>query len=146
MDPVLKEGLDILASVRTALQVPITTDVHLPEQCARVSHVVDLLQIPAFLCRTDRFIDGSGCSRKASQHQERAVYGAQKHEIRGRKGIHFRSSGVMLTERGTSFGYGDLVVDMRGIQEMREQGYPVCFDATHSVQRPSSGASDERWG
>jgi len=137
--PGLDAGLDILRDLRSRFGVPVTTDVHLPEQCAEVGAVVDLIQIPAFLCRqTDLLLEAGRTGRPVNikKGQFMAPLGMQ---YAARKAEGAGASGVILTERGTSFGHGDLVVDMRGLQAMRELGYPVCFDATHSVQRPSSG-------
>ena len=139
--PGLQDGMSILKGIRERFGVPITTDVHLPEQADAVAKVVDMLQVPAFLCRqTDLLValgrTGRPINIKKGQFMAppSMKYAAQKVEQSG-------TSTVMLTERGTTFGHGDLVVDMRGLQQMRELGYPVCFDATHSVQRPSAGFS-----
>ncbi len=137
--PGLEEGLAILQEVKTGFGLPILTDIHLPEQAAPVSEVADILQIPAFLCRqTDLLL--AAANTKAVVNVKKGQFLApgdmgpvvEKLEEGGSKRI-------MLTERGNSFGYNNLVVDMRGLVEMREFGYPVIFDATHSVQRPGAG-------
>ncbi|MCC5847237.1 MAG: 3-deoxy-8-phosphooctulonate synthase [Verrucomicrobia bacterium] len=137
--PGLEEGLAILQEVKSAFGLPILTDIHLPEQAAPVSEVADILQIPAFLCRqTDLLL--AAAATKAVVNVKKGQFLApgdmgpvvEKLEEGGGKRI-------MLTERGSSFGYNNLVVDMRGLVEMREFGYPVIFDATHSVQRPGAG-------
>ena len=104
-----------------------------------MSQVVDLIQIPAFLCRQTDLLMAAGTTGKPVNIKKGQFMAPRSMRFAAEKASVSGASGVMLTERGTSFGYGDLVVDMRGIQEMREHGYPVCFDATHSVQRPSSG-------
>jgi 2-dehydro-3-deoxyphosphooctonate aldolase (KDO 8-P synthase) len=136
--PGLREGLAILAEVRERLGVAVTTDVHLPEQAAPVADVVDLLQIPAFLCRqTDLLVAAAATGRavnlKKGQFMAPGAMGPAVEKL-----WQSGAEGVMLTERGTSFGHGDLVVDYRGLPQMRALGVPVCFDATHSVQRPGA--------
>ena len=135
--PGLEEGLDILASAREASGLPVLTDVHLPEQAERVGQVVDCLQVPAFLCRqTDLAVacgeTGKAVNLKKGQFVDAATMGrtAEKVESTG-------NDNVLLTERGTFFGYGRLVVDFAGLDELRALGRPVVLDATHSVQRPS---------
>lgn len=136
----MAEGLEILDAVATELGVPVTTDVHLPEQAAAVAEVVDLLQIPAFLCRqTDLLLAAATTGRPVNVKKGQFLAPEDmRHAVRKLReagGTH-----VAVTERGTSFGYHDLVVDMRGLITMREAtGCPVIFDATHSVQRPSAG-------
>ena len=137
--PGMEEGLAILQEVKTTFDVPILTDIHLPEQAAPVSEVADILQIPAFLCRqTDLLLaaaaSGAVVNVKKGQFLAPGDMGpvVEKLEESGTRRI-------MLTERGSSFGYNNLVVDMRALVEMREFGYPVIFDATHSVQRPGGG-------
>lgn len=138
--PGLHEGLRILDDVKRATGLPTTTDVHLPSQAAPVSEVVDLLQVPAFLCRQTDLIEacaatGKPVNLKKGQFVAPAVMG---HAVAKASA----APGVLVTERGTSFGHGDLVVDFRGFVTLRELGVPVVFDATHSAQRPSGlGAS-----
>jgi len=138
--PGLERGLEILAEVRELTGLPLISDIHLPEQAAPAAEVLDILQIPAFLCRqTDLLLAAAATSRvvnvKKGQFLGPAQVGPLVDKLR-RSGAR----GVMLTERGSSFGYGDLVVDMRSIPIMRQQDVPVVFDATHSVQRPGAGA------
>ena len=137
--PGLDEGLAILQEVKQTFGLPILTDIHLPEQAAPVSEVADILQIPAFLCRqTDLLLaaaaTGAVVNVKKGQFLAPGDMGpvVEKLEESGTRKI-------LLTERGSSFGYNNLVVDMRGLVEMRTFGYPVIFDATHSVQRPGAG-------
>ena len=130
------EGLDILSDVRQTLGLPVTTDVHTEAQCVAAAEAVSLLQIPAFLCRqTDLLVAAAetGCAVNVKKGQYLAPWDMQhvaaKLEAAG-------ASGVILTERGTSFGYNTLVSDMRSLPIMAKGGAPVVFDATHSVQQP----------
>ncbi|MCB9780148.1 MAG: 3-deoxy-8-phosphooctulonate synthase [Alphaproteobacteria bacterium] len=135
--PGLDEGLALLDRVRTELGVPVTTDVHLPEQAAAVASVVDLLQVPAFLCRqTDLLLACAATGRPVNVKKGQFLAPPGMAHVAD-KLVQGGAPGVILTERGTTFGHGDLVVDMRGLPLMRELGWPVCFDATHSVQRPA---------
>ena len=136
--PGLELGLQILATVRQKTGVPVLTDVHQPDQAAAAARDVDCLQIPAFLCRqTDLLIacadTGLPVNIKKGQFVAAKDIGLAVKKIESRP----NAAGVLLTERGTSFGHNDLVVDMRGLVEMREFA-PVCFDATHSAQHPGA--------
>lgn len=139
--PGVEEGLRKLEKVRAATGLPLLTDVHLPEQCAPVAEVVDVLQIPAFLCRqTDLLIAAGETGRPVNVKKGQWM---APHEMKGAvaKVRRAGSSAVAATERGTFFGYGNLVVDMRSFALMREAcEAPVIFDGTHSVQRPGEGA------
>ncbi|MFG0258939.1 MAG: 3-deoxy-8-phosphooctulonate synthase, partial [Phycisphaerales bacterium JB041] len=147
--PGLAAGLAQLARVRDALGVPVTTDVHAPEQCGQVSGVVDLLQIPAFLCRQTDLLLAAG-QAAASQGRGVNVKKGQflsPEEMRGpvNKLAEAGCTNTMLTERGTFFGYHRLVNDFLGLGDMMaldvEGGPPpVCFDATHSTQLPGAGS------
>ena len=137
--PGITAGLDILRRVRARLGVPILTDVHTEQQVWEASDHVDVLQIPAFLCRQTDLVQAAaetGCvvnvkkGQFLSPEEMRHVVG--KVEEAG-------GSQLILTERGTTFGYNNLVVDMRSIPILRTMGYPVVFDATHSVQWPGGG-------
>jgi len=143
--PGLEEGLRILAAARRAAGIPVTTDVHHPEQAARVAEVVDLLQVPAFLCRqTDLLVACGATGRPVNLKKGQFVApGDMRHAIA--KVATQGSGGVLVTERGTTFGYHDLVADMRSIGTLRALGVPVVFDATHAVQRPG-GAGDRSGG
>jgi 2-dehydro-3-deoxyphosphooctonate aldolase (KDO 8-P synthase) len=139
--PGLEEGLDILAEVRSRLGVPVLTDVHTEEQARRAAEVVDAIQIPAFLCRQTDLLLAAGATGipvniKKGQFLSAAdmVNVVKKVERTGNRKI-------ILTERGSSFGYQNLVADMRNLPAMRELGYPVTFDATHSVQRPGGAGA-----
>jgi 2-dehydro-3-deoxyphosphooctonate aldolase (KDO 8-P synthase) len=137
--PGIEEGLRILKMVRESLAVPVLTDIHTPDQAAAVAAVADILQIPAFLCRqTDLLVEAGRTGRtvniKKAQFMapEDMAYAVKKVESTGNKDI-------VLTERGSCLGYHNLVVDFRSFSVMSWFGYPVVFDATHSVQIPSQG-------
>ena len=141
--PGLDEGLKLLEGVRKAIGCPVLTDVHLPDQCAAAAQAVDVLQIPAFLCRqTDLLVAAgkTGAVVNVKKGQFLAPWDmpnvVSKIESTGNRRI-------LLTERGTSFGYNTLVTDMRALPQMAAAGYPVVIDATHSVQQPGGlgGAS-----
>jgi 2-dehydro-3-deoxyphosphooctonate aldolase (KDO 8-P synthase) len=140
--PGIDEGLRILARVREACGMPVLTDVHEPEQAKRAAEVVDCLQVPALLCRqTDLLAACAATGRPVNLKKGQFVAPADfRHAVE--KVRHFGGHDVLVSERGTSFGHGDLVVDMRGLVELREIA-PVCMDATHAVQRPGQrdGAS-----
>jgi 2-dehydro-3-deoxyphosphooctonate aldolase (KDO 8-P synthase) len=150
--PGIETGLRALERVKIASGLRVLTDVHLPEQCAAVAEVADVLQIPAFLCRQTDLLEAAGATGKAVNvkkgqwmHPEGMKGAVDKVREAGRaKGsAKSKSSAVpeiAVTDRGTFFGYGDLVVDMRDFTRMRDAcGVPVIFDATHSVQRPGQG-------
>lgn len=144
----LDQGLRILADLRAAMGIPVLTDVHAPDQCAAAAEAVDILQIPAFLCRqTDLLLAAgeTGAAVNVKKGQFLAPWDmanvVAKIESTGNRRI-------LLTERGTSFGYNTLVADMRALPQMAKTGYPVVMDATHSVQQPgglggSSGGQRE---
>jgi 2-dehydro-3-deoxyphosphooctonate aldolase (KDO 8-P synthase) len=138
--PGVNEGLAKLQRVREATGLPVITDVHLPEQCAPAAEVVDLLQIPAFLCRqTDLLVAAGATGRPVNVKKGQWM---APHEMKGAvaKVRGAGSPAVATTERGTFFGYGNLVVDMRSFALMREAcEAPAIFDGTHSVQRPGEG-------
>jgi 2-dehydro-3-deoxyphosphooctonate aldolase (KDO 8-P synthase) len=127
------DGLELLARVRAEVGVPVTTDVHLPGQAAVVGSVVDLLQVPAFLCRqTDLLLACGETGRPVNVKKGQFVAPEDMAGVVGK----LPPGRVILTERGATFGYHDLVVDFRSLPTMRALGAPVCFDATHSVQTP----------
>ncbi len=137
--PGIEAGLQTLANIRAEFGVPILTDVHTEEQATRAGEVVDILQIPAFLCRQTDLIEtavatGKIVNLKKGQFLSPNEMGrvAEKARLAGAKKI-------LLTERGTTFGYNNLVADMRAIPIMKSFGFPVIFDATHSVQLPGGG-------
>ncbi len=140
--PGLAEGLRVLRRVADEVKVPVLTDVHEPGDCARVAEVVDVLQIPAFLCRqTDLIVAAAKTGRAVNiKKGQFASPWDVRHAVE-----KCRAAGndhVFLTERGSSFGYNNLVVDMRSLPIMREFA-PVIFDATHSVQLPSAGSNGQ---
>ncbi len=134
--PGLKEGLRILAGVKAAGHA-ILTDIHEPSQAGPAADVADILQIPAFLCRqTDLLVEAGRTGRIVNIKKGQFVApGDIRHAAE--KVASTGNGKVLLTERGSSFGYNNLVVDMRGLKIMRDAGWPVVFDATHSVQLPS---------
>jgi 2-dehydro-3-deoxyphosphooctonate aldolase (KDO 8-P synthase) len=136
--PGLDGGLRILERVRADSGLPVTTDVHEPGQAKLVAEVADLLQIPSFLSRqTDLVAAAAGTGRPLNIKKGQFMAPSDvAHAVD--KATSFGASGVMITERGTTFGYHDLVVDMRGLVAMR-QFAPVCLDATHAVQHPGAG-------
>lgn len=143
--PGLEKGLKILEKVKKMFNVPIVTDIHLPDQAAIVAEVADVLQIPAFLCRqTDLLVAAAKTGRviKVKKGQFMAPWD-MKNVVEKLGGCQ-----ILLTERGSSFGYNNLVCDMRSIPLMQQLGHPVCFDASHAVQLPggqdtSSGGQRE---
>jgi 2-dehydro-3-deoxyphosphooctonate aldolase (KDO 8-P synthase) len=142
--PGLERGLETLAAVKQATGLPVTTDFHTPDQAALVGEVVDLLQIPAFLSRqTDMLVAAGETGRAVNVKRGQFLAAPDARHILD-KVYSTGNRNVMLTERGASFGYNNLVVDFRNLPRMRDLGAPVCFDATHSVQLP--GAGDGRSG
>lgn len=137
--PGLDAGLSVLAEVRRTFGVPVTTDVHAVDQVAAVSRVVDLLQVPAFLCRQTDLLVACGASGTPVNVKKGQFLAPSQVQPMVDKVLRSGAPGVIVTERGTTFGHGDLVVDMRGLPRVRAMGVPVCFDATHSVQRPGGG-------
>ncbi len=138
----IEAGLEILEAVRDRFGVPVTSDVHTVEQASIASAVVDLLQIPAFLCRQTDLLEAAAETGKPVNVKKGQFLAPWDAKNIVDKLCSFNASGIMLTERGVSFGYNTLVVDMPGLETMRSFGAPVCFDATHSAQRPGGhGAS-----
>ncbi|MFT6863763.1 MAG: 2-dehydro-3-deoxyphosphooctonate aldolase (KDO 8-P synthase) [Akkermansiaceae bacterium] len=134
--PGVKEGCRILGEIGKELAIPVTTDVHTPEEIAVAAETIDFLQIPAFLCRqTDLLAAAAQSGRPVNVKKGQFLAPWDIEPILG-KLRHFDCHRFAITERGTTFGYNNLVADMRSLPWMREQGVPVIFDATHSVQRP----------
>ena len=132
----MDEGLKILEAVKTGLNVPVLTDIHLPDQCAPVAEVADILQIPAFLCRQTDLLVAAG-ETGAVINVKKGQFLAPWDMVNVIKKIESTGNDkILLTERGTSFGYNTLVTDMRALPQMAASGYPVVMDATHSVQQP----------
>ena len=134
--PGLEEGLRILDKVKQLFGLPITTDVHETAQVAAVAEVVDIVQIPAFLCRQTDLLVAAGNSGKIVNIKKGQFLAGQDMQYPAEKVGSTGNKKIMLTERGNSFGYANLVVDMRNLVEMRAFGYPVVMDVTHSTQKP----------
>ena len=137
-------GLSILADVRETVRLPIMTDIHTAEQAAPVAEVADILQIPAFLCRQTDLIVAAAATGKPVNIKKGQFLAPWEMALVLEKGRATGNDKILLCERGTSFGYGNLVVDMRGLEIMKRTGAPVVFDATHAVQL--SGALGDRSG
>jgi 2-dehydro-3-deoxyphosphooctonate aldolase (KDO 8-P synthase) len=137
----LSEGLAILAEVREATGLPVLTDVHTAEQCAPAAVAVDCLQIPAFLCRQTDLLLAAGAAGKPVNVKKGQFLAPWDMRNVAAKIASTGNEAVLLTERGASFGYNTLVSDMRALPIMAETGYPVVFDATHSVQQPGGQGS-----
>lgn len=141
----LEEGLRVLEKVRSETGLPVLTDVHLPDQVTRVAEVVDVLQTPAFLARqTDLIMAAAASGRPVNIKKAQFMAPPDMAAVLGKARAAAEGAGIvdpqiMLCERGSSFGYNNLVVDMRGLVIMRDMGAPVVFDATHSVQLPGGG-------
>ena len=147
--PGLDKGLEMLQSVKDKFDLPIVTDIHTPDQAEPVSKVVDMLQIPAFLCRqTDLLVAAAKTGKIVNVKKGQFLAPEQMSNI-VKKLEECKNNQILLTERGSSFGYNNLVVDYRGIPIMQSFGYPVVFDATHSVQLPgangTSSGGDRRY-
>jgi 2-dehydro-3-deoxyphosphooctonate aldolase (KDO 8-P synthase) len=144
--PGIEEGLRILEKVRARTGLPVTTDVHTSADAALAAPVIDLIQIPAFLCRqTDLVVAAAMSGRPINIKKGQFLAPADMAHIAD-KAVQAGNPKVMLTERGSTHGYGDLIVDFRSLPTMRAAGFPVCYDASHSVQTPGSagGASGGR--
>lgn len=136
--PGLKEGLKILKKVRDAFpNLPILTDIHLPQDIDDVAEIVDVVQIPAFLCRQTDLLVAAGKSDKIVNIKKGQFLSPGEMANAAQKVSSTGNEKIMLTERGTFFGYNDLVVDFRGFMEMKKMGFPVIYDATHSLQKPA---------
>ncbi|TAJ07714.1 MAG: 3-deoxy-8-phosphooctulonate synthase [Planctomycetota bacterium] len=135
----LEHGLAMLAEVREHFRVPVLTDVHSHEQCAPAAEIVDVLQIPAFLCRQTDLVVAAAETGKVVNIKKGQFLAPWDMQHLVRKVTESGNSRVMITERGVSFGYGRLVVDMTGFDELSQCNVPVVFDATHSVQQPGQG-------
>ncbi len=136
--PGIQAGLDLLAEVRARLSVPVLTDVHGIEEIDQVAQVVDVLQTPAFLCRQTDFIQAVAACGKPVNIKKGQFLAPQdmKNVVEKARAANGGADSIMVCERGASFGYNNLVSDMRSLSVMRETGCPVVFDATHSVQLP----------
>ncbi len=138
----MEAGLEVLGQIRVDVDVPVLTDIHEPWQAKTVGEVVDVLQIPAFLCRQTDLLYAAGETGKVVNIKKGQFLAPLDMKNAAAKVAETGNESIILTERGVSFGYNTLVVDMTALPIMRSLGYPVCFDATHSVQRPGgAGAS-----
>lgn len=137
--PGLSEGLKVLAKVRAEFEVPVLTDVHTEEQATAAADVVDILQIPAFLCRQTDLIATAVATGKIVNLKKGQFLSPKEMSQVAEKARAAGAKKILLTERGTTFGYNNLVADMRSIPIMKSFGFPVIFDATHSVQLPGGG-------
>lgn len=136
--PGLEKGLAVLARIKKELGVPVLTDVHTIEQCAPAGAVADILQIPAFLCRQTDLIEAAAATGRPVNIKKGQFLAPEDMKYAVEKAQAAGSAQVSVTERGTTFGYHDLVVDMRALLTLRALDVPVIFDATHSVQRPGA--------
>lgn len=137
--PGQQEGLAMLQEVKQEFNFPILTDIHQPSDAVPVSEVADILQIPAFLCRQTDLLMAAATTRSIVNVKKGQFMAPSDMKSVVQKIVDSGNENLWITERGSSFGYHNLVVDMRGLVEMRDLGYPVIFDATHSVQRPGAG-------
>ena len=141
----LRAGLPILAEVRERTGLPVLTDIHAPEQCAPVAEVVDVLQTPAFLCRQTDLLLAAGAAGKPVHVKKGQFLAPSDMKNVAAKIASTGNEQILLCERGASFGYNTLVVDMRALPIMAQTGYPVVFDATHAVAAPG-GLGDRSGG
>ena len=139
--PGMKKGLQMLASVKEKYDVPIVTDIHTPDQAAVVAEVADIIQIPAFLCRQTDLLVEAGKTGKIINIKKGQFLAPEQMKSLIKKVEESGNKNILVTDRGTTFGYNNLVVDFRGIPIMNEFGYPVVFDATHSVQLPGANGT-----
>ena len=144
----IEKALPIFREIRETLNIPVITDVHTAEQCAAVADAVDMLQIPAFLCRQTDLLLAAGATGRAINVKKGQFLAPWDMANVANKIASTGNQNILLCERGASFGYNTLVVDMRSLPIMAQTGYPVVFDATHSVQQPggqgtSSGGQRE---
>ncbi len=131
-------GLEILQKIKEDFKLPVVTDIHSPSEAQRAaSYDVDILQIPAFLCRQTDLLEAAAMTGRHINIKKGQFLSPSAMKFAAEKVAHFGNRNIMLTERGTTFGYGDLVVDFRGIPQMQEFGYPVILDVTHSLQQPN---------
>ena len=134
--PGINTGLTILKRIGEDYQIPLISDIHIPEQASELSDVLDILQIPAFLCRQTDLVQAAAQTGKIVNLKKGQFLSPKEMKRVAEKAVETGNNHLLLTERGTTFGYNNLVVDMRSIPIMKKFGYPVIFDATHSVQLP----------
>jgi 2-dehydro-3-deoxyphosphooctonate aldolase (KDO 8-P synthase) len=132
-----KAGLELLRDIRKELKIPVLTDIHSAEEAYFASQYVDVLQIPAFLCRQTDLLVAAAKTGKVVNIKKGQFLAPESMKFAVDKVVHSGNSQVMITDRGTMFGYQDLIVDFRGIPEMKKFGFPVIMDITHSLQQPN---------
>src|SRR5688572_1823598 len=137
----MEAGLETLARIREEFGVPVLTDIHEPSQAEPAAEVVDVLQIPAFLCRQTDLLHAAGETGNVVNIKKGQFLAPWDMKNAAGKVAETGNENIILTERGVSFGYNTLIVDMTALPIMRGLGYPVCFDATHSVQRPGGAGT-----
>ncbi|HSQ76156.1 MAG TPA: 3-deoxy-8-phosphooctulonate synthase [Bacteroidota bacterium] len=144
--PGMEEGLRILEEIRALLALPVLTDIHTEAEASAAAQVVDILQIPAFLCRQTDLLHAAGKTGKAVNIKKGQFLAPDDMRHAAEKVRETGNERILLTERGSTFGYHNLVVDMRSLPIMRATGYPVVLDATHSVQLPGGDKTGNRSG
>jgi len=135
-----EKSLKLLAKVKAAFDLPVLTDIHLPQEAAMAAEYVDVLQIPAFLCRQTDLLEAAAETGKIVNIKKGQFLNGNAMQFAANKVTGKGNANVWLTERGTTFGYQDLVVDFRAIPQMQSFGYPVVYDVTHSLQQPNQGS------
>ena len=135
-----REGLAILKEIRKTLEIPVLTDIHSAEEAfLAASYDIDVLQIPAFLCRQTELLEGAAKTGKCGNTKKGQFLSPAARKFAAEKVARYNKA-IMLTERGSQFGYTDLVIDFRGIPQMQQFGYPVVLDVTHSLQQPNQSS------
>jgi len=137
----IEKGLELLLKIKKEFELPIVTDIHLPEEAAAAAEVADVLQIPAFLCRQTDILVAAAKTGKIVNIKKGQFLAPLQIENSAKKVLSSGNDRVIITERGVTFGYGNLVSDMRAIPIVQGLGYPVIFDATHSVQLPGGAGT-----
>jgi 2-dehydro-3-deoxyphosphooctonate aldolase (KDO 8-P synthase) len=135
-----KEGLELLRDIRKELKIPVLTDVHSAEEAYFASQYVDVLQIPAFLCRQTDLLVAAAKTGKTINIKKGQFLAPDSMKFAAEKVVQSGNNQIMITDRGSTFGYQDLIVDFRGIPEMRKFGFPVVLDVTHSLQQPNQNS------
>jgi len=143
--PGIEKGMEMLNNVKERFGLPVTTDIHEPYQAAIAAEVVDILQIPAFLCRQTDLLVAAAKTGKIVNVKKAQFLSGQDMFYPAQKVVEAGNQQIILTERGNMYGYNNLAVDFRNIHDMKQFGYPVCMDCTHSVQRPG-GAGGKTGG
>jgi 2-dehydro-3-deoxyphosphooctonate aldolase (KDO 8-P synthase) len=142
--PGMAAGLQALATIKDQFNVPVTTDVHEPDQAAAVAEVADLLQVPAFLCRQTNLLSACGRTGRPVNIKKGQFLAPAEMVHAAHKVLEAGGTELMLTERGTFFGYNRLVNDFIGLGDLADLGWPICFDVTHSTQLPGGGDGGDR--